>query len=396
MKDDGGKKILVLKSSAGDFSRQMVEGIQKFARTTDWHLQTVEYAKEESGGHRLVCVLMGSDIEDLLDFWKPDGCIVECGKPVNLLGPADFQNCPTVFFSRHPSADHPGMVCIYSDAESIVKLAARELLTTGYKDFAYVPWTEDTPWSVERGEAFAKIIRLNGKALHVFDYLAESHGRARFFEVLTPWIASLPKPCGVFAANDQIAEGVLLACTQMDVHVPEEVAIVGVDDFVYICENNRPTISSVRQDFEKAGVIAAETLAEMMEGGTLRAPSRTYPAGGFVRRESSRVVKGGDRRVAKALEYIRLHACEGIGPRDVVQHMGISRTMADLRFRSAIDRTILDEIHRVRLEKVKELLLRDAPLPVIVDRCGYGSVEDLRRVFKQRVGMTIGAFKATV
>ncbi|MGI5869457.1 MAG: substrate-binding domain-containing protein [Kiritimatiellia bacterium] len=390
MKDNGRKTVLVLLSPIGDYSMQMFEGIQKFARTTDWHLQTVEYARKESGGYRLTCALMGSNIEDLLDFWKPDGCIVDSGQPENFLRPADFEGCPTVFLNRHPPADQPDMVCVYSNAESIVKVAARELLMTGYKDFAYVPWPEDTPWSAERGDAFAKIIRLNGKALHTFDYPEESRGGVRTIDFLMPWLVALPKPCGVFAACDLIAESVLLACTRMGFRVPKEVAVVGVDNFVQVCENSRPTISSVRQDFEKAGVIAAETLAEMMEEETLCVPSRTYPAGEFVRRESSRVIKGGDRRVAKALEYIRLHAREGIGVKDVVAEMGLSRRTAEMHFREATGHSIFDEINEVRFAKVFDLLRNPLQqLDAVPDLCGFNTDVALRKAFRLRTGMSM-------
>lgn len=390
------KTVLVLLSSGGDFSMQMFSGVQKHARQAGWHLQTVEYAKADKGGYLLNRSPSGRDIGELLKFWNPDGCIVECGMAQELLRSVDFKKRPTVFLDRHPPAGKSDMVCVYSDAASIARYAARELLMSGYDDFAYVPYTEDFVWSRERGEEFSKLVKMNGKRMHVFRYPERQSRPESMVEMFSPWLQSLPKPCGVFAANDQVAEGVLLACSCCGIAVPDEMSVVGVDDETYICENCKPTISSVQRNFANAGAIAGETLAELMDAKGGRILSRTYPAAGLVRRESSRIIKGKDRRVAKAVEYIRCHACDGIGPQQVVAEMGISRTLADLSFRAALGHTILDEIHAVRLDHVKKLLAKEVAPSVIAGQCGYSSIVDLRRVFKARLGMTMGEYLASL
>ena len=390
-----GKLVLVLFASGCEFSKQMFWGVQKFARTAGWHLQSAEFIVTDDGFCRLCRPPTEPDIARLLDFWKPDGCIVASGRLSYALPSIQFKKYPTVFIDRYPEDGRSDMVCVYADEDSIVKFAARELLMSGYGDFAYVPYMADTVWSRERGKAFSDVVRMNGKRLHVFKRPSH-HERVGMLDALSPWVSSLPKPCGVFAANDEIAEVTLLACSRNGISVPDEISVVGVDDYACLCENTRPTISSVQRDFANAGKIAAEALAELMDakGGSVQ--PRTYEATGLVRRESSRIVRGRDRRVAKALEYIRLHACEGIGPRQVVGEMGISRTLADTIFRAAAGHTILDEIHNVRLERAKELLSIEVSQSIVADRCGYSSVVDLRRVFKARVGMTIGKYRASL
>lgn len=381
------KTILVL-LSGGDFSMQMFRGILRYARTRGWHLQMVEYmSNHRNGGYCLNRSPAGPDIDELLKLWRPDGCLVECSLAPDLLCTLNFRGIPTVFLDQHPPQGHEDRVCVYSDAKSIVRLAARELLMSGADQFAYVPWITDTPWSRERGEAFSDCMRLNGKRVVTFRYPQRMHGTDQLLDVLSPWVKSLPRPCGVFAANDQIANGVLLACACHAIAVPDEISVVGVDDLTYLCESNRPTISSVQRNFARAGEIAGELLAEALDGKAVS--SRTYEAAGFVRRASSRIVRGRDRRVAKACEWIRLHACEGIGPREVVREIGVSRTLADVSFRAALGHTILDEIHAVRLDRVKDLLRREVSPVVIAERCGYSSLSDLRRVFKRETGHTM-------
>ena len=373
----------------GDYGSRMLAGLQAFAREAGWRLQTVEYSHSPRDHYRLTRSPAGESVADLLDFWKPGGCIVQCVPPHNALQPGDFPGIPVVFLDRTPDTLPEGAVCVSSDAASVVRAASHELLQTGFADFAYVPWPGDDAWSRRRGEEFEKLVVMNGKRLHVFRYPSRRVSLDRLAEQLAPWVASLPKPCGVFAANDQIAEGVLVACGMRGIAVPDEVAVVGVDDNEGVCENTIPTLTSVRMDFEGGGRAAGEALAAMIARGVWTGESRFFGAAKLTRRESSRVLTVPDAAVRTALEYIRLHACEEIGPRDVVKAMGLSRTQADVRFRAAVRHTLLDEIHRVRLEHAKELAVRGVAPAAIADECGYSSLADLHRVFRHRVGMTL-------
>lgn len=373
----------------GDYGTRMLAGIREYADAAGWHLQTVEYSRDNRMRYRLTRSPAGETVAALLDFWKPSGCIIQSIHPPTAFSPDDFPGIPVVFLDRTPDTLPVGAVCVSSDATSVVRAASHELLQTGFADFAYVPWPRDDAWSRHRGEEFTKLVAMNGKRLHVFRYPSRRISIDRLAELLSPWVEALPKPCGVFAANDQIAEGVLVACGVRGISVPDEIAVVGVDDNEGICENTIPTLTSVRMDFEGGGRAAAEALAKMIDKGVQTGESRVYGAAGLTRRESSRILPVPDAAVRKALEFIRLHACEGIGPRDVVKAMGISRTQADVRFRAAVRHTLLDEVHLVRLARAKELVARGVAPAAIADMCGYSSLADLQRVFRCRVGKTM-------
>jgi AraC-like DNA-binding protein len=116
-----------------------------------------------------------------------------------------------------------------------------------------------------------------------------------------------------------------------------------------------------------------------------------------VRRDSSRLAWQRDRRVARAEEWIRLHACdEGVGPRDVVRAMGVSRTTADRLFRAVSDRTILGQIQSARIERAKERLRAGASADIVAVECGFASTLDFRRVFRRLVGMPVVAWTKKV
>ena len=298
---------------------------------------------------------------------------------------------------------------MYCNGGAVAACAAKELLSLGFEHYGFVPYTiertsrshggnrkshEEIYWSRERREAFEKFVRMNGRDIQCYPGRMTGEFHAKPDPALVKWLTALPKPCGILAANDAVARNVICACRAADIAIPDDLALVGVDDWPELCENTEPTLSSIRPDNESSGRIAVELLSDMMARGLKKAKSRTFGVVGLTRRRSTMRRPGADPRVLKAVEYIRCHACEGITPPDVFAEMGCSRSLANIMFRRDMGHTILDEIHAVRLEKVKELLARtDRDVAAIPDFCGYASLADLRRVFKQRIGCTLGAYR---
>lgn len=382
------KLILVLVSSGSDFSLQMFDGVRVYAQRVGWQVQSAEYQAVGGDFVRMVRAPT-TDLEGLVKFWRPDGCIVDFyGGNADWLD-RPFEGVPTVYFERYNP--NPGLpICVYGDSRSVGEIAARELLHLNFADYAFVPWFDESLWwNRSRCEEFASHVKGLGKNLHVYRHKA---GSCKDFVALGRWLADLPRPCGVFGANDEVAETVLRACQGKGIAVPNELAVLGADDSRYICESTTPALSSINRDFRNAGLIAAGLLDEMMANPGMDFSSRGFPSSRVVRRASTRFLPQASPLVVRALEFIRRHACEGIGPRDVVKEMGRSRTPADIAFRKGVGHTILDEIHAVRLECAQELLSKGVAPSVVSDRSGYSSLVDFRRVFKKRLGKTVGDF----
>lgn len=333
-------------------------------------------------------------IRELVALLAPDG-VVSWGNGIApdalraVLGP----RMPVVFVDQ--SRDVPaaasgttGMVGI--DQDSIAAAAARELLAPGRcRVFAFVPFPGGTVWSRSRGEAFARAVDLAGGDFRAFDWPPGRERTSGADDDLGRWIAALPKPCGILAANDAVGEQVLAACARSGLTVPDDVSVIGVDDFAHICEFTSPTLSSIALDFRAEGAAAAELVAALpCRGGGAAPRVATVPVSGIVRRASTRFVR--DRRVARALETIRLHACEpGFSPRRAISSMGVSRALAYLLFRKTAGHTMLDEIHAVRLARAKALLASGKAPDAAAAASGYASYDDFRRVFRKRVGTTV-------
>ena len=329
----------------------------------------------------------------LVETLRPDGIVVlsdniSFAEARRLAG----KTIPIVFVGRTPDPGSEKTApagFVFADQDDIASCAARVLLSSGYGDFGYIPSTDARlVWSRERGEAFERFIREAGKAFHVYERRGMPP-HPQMPDALGRWLESIPKPCGVFAANDLVGEEVLRACAAHGLRVPDDIAVVGVDDLEHICEATSPSLSSVAKDSPAECGEAVALLAELMAKRTPRTlVSRAVPVRGMVLRASSRFSR--DRRVARAQEFIRLRACRvGFGPRDVAGAMGLAHTQANVVFRAATGHTILDEIHAVRLSRAKEMLSQgERRTDIVASECGYASDDDFRRVFRRRFGTT--------
>jgi LacI family transcriptional regulator len=320
-----------------------------------------------------------------LEGWDGDGIISRASTP---------RSARAVLGTGIPTVDLNDQV-----RAAIARLAAEHLLERGFHHFAYFGFPV-FEWSVRRHDAFAKCVRAAGCEFHEnvstprvswghqqSSWEGEVEGAAR-------WIKGLPKPLGVMTGNDPRGIQLLDACRRAGVAVPEEVAVVGVDNDELVCDLAYPPLSSVIPDAARIGYEAAELLDRLMKGETAPAAMQTVPPQGLAIRQSSDVTAIADPRLADALRFIRLHACDGIGVDDVLEHVAVSRSVLQRLFRRHCDRTILDTITGVRIARVKQLLTEtDLPLADIARRAGFSYMEYLSNTFRRQTGWTLSAFR---
>jgi LacI family transcriptional regulator len=196
-------------------------------------------------------------------------------------------------------------------------------------------------------------------------------------------LSGLPKPVAVFACYDNRGQQVLEACRRAGLAVPEDVAVLGVDNDEVLCLLSPPPLSSVILNPRRAGWEAAALLALMMGGEKVSDEPLLIPSIGIATRQSSDILAVGDAKLAAALRYIREHACEGIRVSDVLRHCPMARRALEEKFHRFIGRTPRQEILRVRINRVKELLIGTGlPVGEIAERAGF-EPETLSSVFRQ-------------
>ena len=366
------RTILYFQATGKVSARQKLEGVYSGGREFGWNVQVIEPGAAE---HKAL---------ELSRFWEPDGIIVECGPEQNHFDPTIFGKTPVVFLDRNPKTLDKSAYCVIHDSVATARIAARELLSLRLSAYAYVPWPEQRFWSDERETGFAAALRLNGHGYARFSGKAHSSNIRTLQKELGNWLTDLPKPVGIFAANDIMAAQIAAAANRVGLDIPEDLALVGVDNDELLCENTKPTLSSVMPDFRAAGEKAATLLARIMANPKCRPSAETFGPLKLVRRASTNRSKRTDRNVLAALDLIRREACNGLKARDVFTCFPCTRRMAEIRFRAATGKSPLEAILELRRAKAEELLadpLRDRN--AVANLCGYSSANALANFLRR-------------
>ena len=322
-----------------------------------------------------------SEVAELLSFWKPDGCIVNNDK----VPEAAFADYPTVFQHRVLTTGNPRHATISFDEKAVAETAARHLLSLDLASYAYIQPQAKEYWSQMRERHFVRILGLNGHGVAVFAPIRKRLSPPKQLARLANWLVNLPRPVGVFAANDAMAATVIDACDHANLAVPQDVAVIGVDNDERICEMTHPTLSSISPDVMTFCDESYRLLASLISGEAPKNPNMTVKPSSVVRRASTLRIKKSDTAVLAACELIRQRACEGLKARDVAATFPCGRRMAEIRFRAALGHSILDEIRTVRRVQAEMLTgsLRIHLRDEIAARCGYASWSSVHRLLKE-------------
>ena len=377
------RRVALLIESSLASGRQVLDGIAEYMH------QTGSWSVYYEPGH----FFFRNVLPDWLKHWHGDGILarVRTQKIAEML---DELGIPVVdLMSEFPKMEIPS---VGLDHQKISELAANHLYECGVRVFGYCG-IRGAQWAQRRYEYFSEII--NGMECELQTYwLPTRSSRAWSSETerarLAQWAADLPKPVGVMACNDVVGQRVLEACCRVEVMVPEEVAVIGVDNDENLCRISNPFLSSITVGHDRVGFHGAKLLDQLMQGDP--PPSEPLVVGlpRVVVRQSTDIQTVSDRDVVLALRYIRDNAYGMIGVREVAAHVALSYSTLNRRFHSFLSRSIHDEITRVRLERVRELLTTtQMTLAQIARVTGFTHHEYLGAVFKAETGITPGQFR---
>lgn len=370
---------LLVETSLGP-GRDILRGITRYVREHEaWSL----YHEPRS---------LAECIPTWLNSWKGDGIIARVQTP---------EIAEAVRATGIPVVDVLGVVpdaqfaVVHVDDRLIAGMAADHLLERGFHHFGFFGIRGEN-WSGRRLEGFRLALGASRPVI--------SHEIPRESLVRTPWeilqdglaqwLTALPKPIGLLVASDQLGPHLLEACRRAGIAVPDEVAVVGVDNDETLCDVCNPPLSSVDAGHRQVGYRAAALLRELMDGGAAPAPFTFLEPLGIVIRKSSDVIATEDRLVAMALGYIREGACDGLTASDVAARIPVSRSVLQRRFRQGTGSSIHEEIIRARLNRARQLLAEtDIPLADVAERAGFTHQEYLGAVFKAHLGKTPAGYR---
>lgn len=290
-----------------------------------------------------------------------------------------------------PSRLLPGAPWVKSDDAAVARLAVQHFLERGFRNFAFCG---DPRFNVShrRCEHFSIGIRGHGYPCHIFKSALPGNDDTET-DAIGRWLKALPKPVAVFAFNDSRGQQVLDGCRRNGLAVPEQVAVLGVDNDEVLCALSPPPMSSVVLNPRRGGWEAAALLMLMMRGEKIPPSEHYIPPVGVAIRQSTDVLAVDDPQIAQALRYIREHACERIGVGDVLRHCPMARRTLELRFKKLLGRTPRQEIVRVQVSRVKDLLVGTSlPVGEIASRAGFDA-EYVSAAFRQETGLTPSDFR---
>jgi LacI family transcriptional regulator len=289
---------------------------------------------------------------------------------------------------------------VRTDNRSIARLGAEHLIGLGLQQFAFCshPPTRVNGWAKERADEFQRMIVEAGFRCRVFTgryNTVRNWRRAR--AALQQWLLGLPRPIGVMACDDSRARHVLQACREVGLRVPDDVALVGVDNGDIMCKLSQPQLTSIEQGSMGVGYQAAAMLDRMLAKKSPKSLSSVVPPVRLVVRQSTDMMAVADKDVAKALRYIRQHACEGIQVHDVLAVVNMSRSSIESKFRDALGRTVYDEIRRVRIEAARRLLTTtNIPIKEVAGQVGASSVQYFNAMMRSTTGQTPGQIRKAI
>ncbi len=378
-------KVALLIETSNAYARELLHGVREWLR----HHGPWTIFLSEAG--------RGAEPPPWLKGWKGDGIIARIETPVI---------AKAVAAARIPAVDVsaarllPELPWLETDDRAIAHTAAEHLRERGFREFAYVG-DDRFNWSRWRRDAFAAHLTQHG--LRCWDFANVSRpepadGEANWETQLADlmrWLKSLPKPLGVFAGYDIRGMQILEACRRLEFAVPDQVAVLGVDNDELLCDLADPPLSSVIPDVRRTGYEAASLLDRMMRGEKIRGEGRLFVPLGVATRQSTDVVAVADRHISTAVRFIREHACNGITVADIVKQVPLSRRVLETRFQKLLGRSPHEQIMAMKLDRVKRLLSEtDLSLAVIADRTGFKHVEYLSVAFKRQVGVTASEYRA--
>ena len=373
-------RILVLVQSQQAYGRDIIEGIIRWARhTRRWELlfdTRIDPAAHTRHTDRQI-----------------DGIIAESRSPERRKWLEGLRVAKVVISGEHPV---PGSVWVQADNRRVGTMAFDHLYELGLRRFAYCGY-EDAEFSTERLAGFKQAMqkhRLEAQKLEVHlsprqpgDFEPES-------PELIPWVQGLAKPVGVFAVTLDRARNLALACREGGVLVPEQVAIIGVNNDPLVAEMADPPVTGIDHGTVEIGYRGAEALDQLLRGEPTPSSIKIEPVE-IQARQSTDILAINHPDVAQAVRLIRERALDGLTVKDILKQIPVSRRMLEQAFRQTLGRTIHQEITRVRMQHVEQLLRETSlDLPQIAVRSGYRYGSQLSAAFRKHMGMSPRAYRA--
>jgi LacI family transcriptional regulator len=297
----------------------------------------------------------------------------------------DNLKIPTIVYPQYEP--DPNYINIVDNSQETSQTVFDYLRGRNLGKFAFCGLGNHIYWSRERANHFLRIGQKAGYEVFAYEVFKGRHNKtgqwSREQKDLLKWLQRLPKPIGLMVCDDELAEEVLDLCKLGKINVPNEIAVLGVDNDETVCCWHSPQLSSVRLNFEKAGYEAAKILHEISQGKKVREKQIYIEPIDVIARQSTDILKVEDEIVIKALLFIEKHHRKSIQVNDIAEALLVSRKHLERLFKKNLNRTVLEEINNARIEEISRLLRNtDMPIYKIAEMLKLESSSHMSRFFK--------------
>ncbi len=376
---------MLLRMGVG-YDRQIMRGIVDYSRhhgPWSFYVKGIEIQSKSLHLKEWGC----NGIIGLIENQKVADEIASCGVPViELPG-----------HSTKYTLDIPPHRIIQGTVErrEICSMVTRYFQDRGFYNFAFCGY-RDLSWSLEHEEYFSKEIKKTGHKAIVYKppRLKRKNVWPDEQEHLARWLLSLPKPIAMMCCSDERGRHVIDTCAAVDIKVPEEIAVIGVDNDELVCNLVNPPMSSIEVNARQGGYQMAEMLDQMMAGKKPQRKTITIEPVRVITRTSSDILAITDPLIAGAVRFIREQALTGITVSDVTEAVSVSRRKLEIDFKRVLGRSVLKEIRRVQIERVAQMLQEtDLSASRIARATGFSTPQYMSQVFHKEKGMTMRQYR---
>lgn len=373
-------KIILLIDFTEDYGKSLLKGITQYSKENGPWLfcrMPMHYRENLSMDH----------IIKFAKDWKADGIIAQFYNHADIKKLVETKIPVIVEDFKERFTEFPNITGGYFEAG---QMGAKYFINKGYKNFAFYGF-DNIVWSRERAEGFEDSVIKHGEKVYFFSPKKIASRELWFYKpsALSKWLTSLPKPIAIMACDDERAQNITEACKYSKIKIPEEVAVLGVDNDELTCNLSDPPLSSIGLDIKQGGYEAAKLMQLMIENKNQEIYDIVVKPTTIITRQSTDICATTDQQIAKALNYIHQNIENNINVEDVLKTVSISRRALEKRFLEVTGSAVYKYICHLRIRKFSDKLLEsDKSIYEIALEIGYNDNKNLSRLFKQIHGCT--------
>ncbi len=373
-------KIILLIDISEEYGQNLMKGVVKYSKENGpWIFCRMPLFYRETLGMQ--------GIVDFAKEWEADGIIAQLYNDLDIKKVLDAGIFLIVEDFKERFDDIPNITGGYFEAG---KLGAEYFLQKGFKNFAFYGF-KNIVWSRERSQGFEKHLATQGFTVYYFDHDQTPSRELWHYKpsALSNWLQGLPKPIAIMACDDERGQHITEACKHAKIQIPEEIAVLGVDNDIMTCNLSDPPLSSIDLDTEKGGYEAARLMDKMITKKIALHYDIIVMPTQVITRQSTDIASANDKYIARALKFIHQNIDNRINVIDVIKQVPLSRRALEKRFQETTGTGVYNYIYNLQIQKFAQRLLEtDKTIFEIAIESGFDNSKNISRQFKQVKGCT--------